>query len=159
MRKKIIVLIMICFIARFISIYLFQFVLVQGDSMSPAYKPWQLVIMSKYPSQLKTGDIIVFQCASLDTVLIKRVVACPGDTVQIKNGILYVNGFDTRETFPYGLIEYAGIAETPLILKADEYFVLGDNLEYSKDSRYTDIGCVKKDDILGTVLPKIPISR
>ena len=159
MRKKILTLIIVFFFACFISNYWFQFVLVQGDSMSPAYKPWKLIIINKRPDTLKSGDVIVFQCTVLNSILIKRIVACPGDTIQINDGILYVNGFDTREKFPYDYINYTGIAESPITLKADEYFVLGDNLEYSKDSRNADIGCVKRSDILGITLPQIPISR
>lgn len=126
--------------------------------MAPSYKSWQLVIIRKNPSHLASGDVIVFQCAQLNTILIKRIVACPGDTVQIKDGCLYVNGI-CQDKVPYHSISYAGIAENPVTLSSNEYFVLGDNLEYSKDSRYVDIGCIQKENILGTVLPNIPVSR
>lgn len=127
--------------------------------MSPAYQPWQLAIIDKTSSQLNVGDVIVFRCTFLNATLIKRIAACPGDTVEIKNGILYING-DTVQTIPsYNSIGYAGIAESPIKLNEDEYFVLGDNLEYSKDSRHADIGCISKDEILGRIFPQIPISK
>lgn len=159
MRKKVITLIIVCVIAFIISNYWLQFVLIQGNSMSPAYRQWNLVIVNKKTDTLKSGDVIVFQCTGMNTIMIKRIVAGPGDTIQIENGILYVNGFDIRSNLPYGFISYAGIADETITLKTDEYFVLGDNLEYSKDSRYANIGCIKRCDILGKVFPQIPVSR
>lgn len=124
--------------------------------MAPTYHPWQLAVISKQSYDLETGNVIAFRCDSLNAVLIKRIVACPGDTIQIKNNILYVNGIAAQEASIYYSIDYAGIAQEPITLSSDEYFVLGDNLENSIDSRYTEIGCIKKGDILGIVSPLIP---
>ncbi len=124
--------------------------------MSPAYHSWQLVLLNKNPSQLNRGDVISFRCDTLNSVLVKRIVACPGDTVQIKNGILYVNGSPAPDAIT--CIDYAGNAELPITLAADEYFVLGDNYKYSTDSRYSQIGCIPQEDILGTIIPQISIA-
>lgn len=125
--------------------------------MAPAYHSWQLVLLNKNPSQLNRGDVISFRCDALDSVLVKRIVACPGDTVQIKKGILYVNGCPSPDAVTG--ISYAGNAELPVTLAVNEYFVLGDNYEYSKDSRYSQIGCILQEDILGTIIPQIPITN
>lgn len=144
------------FTAFFISHYWFQFVLIQGSSMTPTYHPWQLAVICKQSYQLESGTVIAFKCETLNAVLIKRVVACPGDTIQIKDGILYVNGNAGQEASPSHYINYAGIAQAPLTLSSDEYFVLGDNLEESIDSRHTEVGRVTREDILGIIFPQIP---
>ena len=81
---------------------------------------------------------------------VKRVIALPGDTVQIKNGSLYVNGL-LYKYVEYDKIEDAGITENPITLGNNEYFTLGDNINNSEDSRSGNIGAVKKDNIIGKV--------
>ena len=79
----------------------------------------------------------------------KRIIAGPGDKVQIENGLLMVNG-KTSE-FQIKKIDYPGIAENLLTLKNGEYFCIGDNPEDGEDSRQADIGLVGKKDIVGKV--------
>ena len=76
------------------------------------------------------------------------MVACPGDRVQITDGILYING-EAVEDDVYDLIADAGIAENEIVLGNDEYFVMGDNCNSSEDSRSGNIGPVSKDHIIG----------
>lgn len=156
-RKRFVIAVLILFFtAFFVSNYWFQFVLIQGSSMTPTYRPWQLAVICRQSYQLESGTVIAFRCETLNSVLIKRIVACPGDTVQIKNGILYVNGNSGQESSPSRYINYAGIAQDLLTLSSDEYFVLGDNTEESIDSRHTEVGCIKREDILGTIFPQKP---
>ena len=136
----------------YISNHWFQLMLIQGQSMEPAYHSWQLVLLEKQPKQLEVGDVIAFRCDGLQAVLVKRIVALPGDRVEIREGALYVNGIKSEVLPEPAFIEYAGIAGEKLQLSAQEYFVLGDNLPYSKDSRYHIVGCVNKSDIIGKVL-------
>ena len=77
------------------------------------------------------------------------VVGVPGDTVQIKNGTVYVNGKAFDEETDVASIEDAGLAAEEITLGAEEYFVLGDNRNNSEDSRYANIGNIKKDYIIG----------
>lgn len=151
-RKRFAVAVLILFFtAFFVSNYWFQFVLIQGSSMTPTYRTWQLAVICKKSYQFESGTVIAFRCETLNSVLIKRIVACPGDTVQIKNGILYVNGNAGKESSP---ITYAGIAQELLTLSSNEYFVMGDNTEESIDSRHAEVGCITRKDILGIIFPQ-----
>ena len=82
---------------------------------------------------------------------VRRVVACPGDTIQIKEGVVYVNGEAYQEKITVASIEDAGVASEEIKLGTDEYFVLGDNRNNSEDSRYANIGNIKKEYIIGKV--------
>lgn len=99
----------------------------------------------------KTGDIIVFLPNGNEKshYYVKRVIAVPGDTVQIRDGALYLNGEEYEEEIDCETIQEAGLAEEELTIGEDEYFVLGDNRNNSEDSRYANIGNVKKEHIVG----------
>ena len=79
----------------------------------------------------------------------KRVIAVPGDTVQIIDGKVYVNDEPFEEEIEEPYIENGLLAEEPVKVGEDEYFVLGDNRNNSEDSRYANIGNVKKEHIYG----------
>jgi signal peptidase I len=112
----------------------------------------QLVILDQHSKDYDYGDVISFECDGLGAVLVKRVVACPGDTVVIDDGTLYVNG-KIREVFTAkGQFEYTGEADTMIQLEEGQYFIIGDNVAESKDSRYAEVGCVNEMDILGKVV-------
>ena len=82
---------------------------------------------------------------------IRRVAGLPGETVQIKEGKLYIDGEELKSYEYVSEIRDAGIAAEPVKLGADEYFLLGDNPQGGEDSRSSDIGIVKKDDLYGKV--------
>ena len=69
-----------------VSRYLIQLTLVQGDSMEPAYHNRQFIVLSKFRESYDRGEVILFDCESLGCTLLKRVAACGGDTVEIKDG-------------------------------------------------------------------------
>ena len=102
-------------------------------------------------SKPKQGDVIVFlpNGNKKSHYYVRRVVAVPGDTVQIKDGALYVNDELYKESTDVASMEDAGIASDAVKLEKDEYFVLGDNRNNSEDSRYANIGNVKRDYIIG----------
>jgi signal peptidase I len=119
---------------------------VVGDSMNPTFKSGQLVSTEVFHSDtddVQVGEIVIFQSEEYGKELIKRVVAVGGDTVQIKNGVLYRNGKAVKETF--SLMENAGLAEEELTVPEDSVFCLGDNRNNSTDSRI--IGCISYSDI------------
>lgn len=124
-----------------------------GVSMEPALVNGQEVLINRFAYKLsnpKAGDVIVFLPNGNRNAhyYVKRVVACPGDTVQIRDGILYINGTAVDEDM-YDLIADAGIAENEIRLGSEEYFVMGDNCNSSEDSRSGNIGPVSRDHIEG----------
>ncbi len=152
--KNIAIVIIIGLMAWFVSKYYIQFALIKGDSMSPSYCSGKLVLLDKNWDELESGDVIAFKCENVKGTLIKRIVATPGDTVQIKDGDVYVNGINSRNILfdSNKQIEYSGIATERINLDEGEYFVMGDNYGESKDSRYSEIGCVKLEFIIGKVI-------
>ncbi len=124
-----------------------------GVSMEPTLYNGQQILVNRFGYKLtspKKGDVIVFLPNGNQNAhyYIKRVVALPGETVQIIEGQLYVDGVpEDNET--YDKMEDAGIAENEIVLKNDEYFVLGDNRNISEDSRSGNIGPVNRDTIYG----------
>ena len=124
-----------------------------GESMEPALYGGENILINRFIYRIVdpgAGDVIVFLPGGNQNAhyYVKRVVAVPGQTVLIENGILYVDGEPVGEE-TYDLISYPGIAENEVTLGQDEYFVLGDNCNNSEDSRSGNIGAVKKDTIVG----------
>lgn len=124
-----------------------------GSSMETALYNGQTIYISRFTyllSKPRRGDIVVFLPNGNQHThyYVKRVVGVPGDTIQITGGILYVNG-EPEEDEKYDLIEDPGVAENPILLDQDEYFVLGDNRNSGEDSRSGNIGPVSRDLIEG----------
>lgn len=151
-KKYILLLAAIALAAWLISTFWLQLALIQGDSMEPSFHSGQLVLLRKNFKDLQVEDVVAFRSEGLKGILIKRIAAGPGDTVEITEGTLYLNGVARTEAFEGKSIEFAGIAAEPITLKEGEYFVLGDNVAHSRDSRYEEIGCVRQRDIIGKVV-------
>lgn len=127
---------------------------VVGQAMEQTLENDDDILVNKFAyiiSKPKQGDVIVFlpNGNKKSHYYVRRVVAVPGDTVQIKDGALYVNDELYKETTDVASMEDAGIASDAVKLEKDEYFVLGDNRNNSEDSRYANIGNVKRDYIIG----------
>ena len=99
----------------------------------------------------KPNDIIVFLPNGNEKshYYVKRVIGVPGDKVQIRDGVVYVNGEPFEEKIDTAAVLDAELAADEITLGEDEYFVLGDNRNNSEDSRYANIGNVKKEYIIG----------
>lgn len=127
---------------------------VVGQSMAETLNAGDEILVNRFVykvSNPEPNEIIVFLPNGNEKshYYVKRVIAVPGDTVQIINGKLYVNGEEFQEEIDAGDIEEAGLASEEITLGDDEYFVLGDNRNNSEDSRYANIGNIKKEYIIG----------
>ena len=106
-------------------------------------------------------DIVVFPYQYQDnTYYIKRIIGLPGETVQILSGMVYIDGMRLDEHYGNEIMENPGIAEEPLTLGEDEYFVLGDNRNNSSDSRASDVGLIHRKDLIGRAWIRVwPLSQ
>ncbi|MDO4523386.1 MAG: signal peptidase I [Eubacteriales bacterium] len=109
----------------------------------------------------KRNDIVAFKPngSSSAQTYVKRVVGLPGETVQIRDGMIYINDKVLLEKTNYPAINDAGLASDPITLGVKEYFVLGDNRNNSEDSRHADVGLVNSDYIEGKVWFRISPSE
>lgn len=140
--------------AALVAIAMFQSVTMQESSMEPTLSVGDRYFMDRVTYRLsspKRGDLIVFRTNASDEAAlhIRRVIGLPGETVQIAEGRILINGETYKEGRDFPSISNPGMAASPVTLESGEYFVLGDNRNNSEDSRYGDIGKVKKKYIVG----------
>lgn len=131
---------------------------VTGTSMSPTLQEGQVLMASK-GHDFKTGDVIAFYYNN--KILVKRVIAMPGDWVNIsENGTVYVNDIAIDE--PYLKEKALGDCniELPYQVPESKIFVMGDNRSVSLDSRNTAIGCISEEQVVGRITFAIwPLSK
>lgn len=129
----------------------------QEGSMDPTLNAGDVLLINRMAYRFSTpkrGDIIVYKTGDDNkkaSTHIKRIIGLPGETIQIKDGQILIDGETYQEDGEFPEIENAGVAETKVSLDSGEYFVLGDNRNNSEDSRYADMGNVKKRNIIGKV--------
>lgn len=124
--------------------------LVNGSSMTPSLKNGDVVVYMRIVPNYEKGDIVCIRMPSGE-YYIKRVIGLAGDTVEIRDGSVYVNSTVREENYAQGRTETQGDSiKYPYEVKADRVFVLGDNREESMDSR--TFGAVAKSQIRGKVL-------
>ena len=122
--------------------------------MSPVLSNADVVLTNRIlynASSPRRGDIIVFKPKGNENAhyYIKRIIGLPGETVEIIENNVYIDGEKLEEDYATSEIGDVGIADEKIELAGDEYFVLGDNRESSEDSRNADIGNVKREYIYG----------
>lgn len=149
-------------IFAFLLIYAFGMrISVIGVSMEPVLYNSQEVLINRLTYNLSSpeqGDVIVFLPNGNENshYYLKRVVAVPGQTIQIIEGYLYIDGIREEEDERFDKMADAGIANHPITLSTDEFFVLGDDRNNSEDSRSGNIGVVRKEVIIGKAWFKLP---
>lgn len=153
-RKNVFTIIAVVLLTFYISRHYYQVCLIHGSSMEPTYHSWQLALIDRRAATPQPGTVVAVRCQGLDATIVKRVVAVPGDTLFIRDGLLYVNGAKSPAVPPAAHYEYAGIAADIITLKDGEYFVLGDNCAESIDSRDASVGLISAQDILGEIIPQ-----
>lgn len=133
---------------------------VDGSSMYPTLEDGDNLWVDKLAYRIgdpKRFDVIIFDY-DINTTYVKRIIGLPGETVRIDQaGNIYINDIILEEDYGYEPIEpnKIGIADTPIHLGDDEYFVLGDNRNNSRDSRWSDVGNITRDEIVGKVVLRI----
>ena len=128
---------------------------VSGHSMEPHLHDHDQVLLDKFTYRFrdpKRYEIIVFPGPEgKDQFFVKRVIELPGETVKIKKGKVYVNNKEVKDYSKDHTTDPCELKKE-LHLKSDEYFVLGDNRDNSNDSRYKEVGPVKRSKIMGRII-------
>lgn len=126
---------------------------VSGQSMQPTLHDGDNLLVDKLTYRFrdpKRYEIVVFPYKyEEDTYYIKRIIGLPGETVQIIDGYVYINGKKLEKDYGAEVMQDAGIAEELITLGKDEYFVLGDNRNHSSDSRVPNVGVLNRKDLMG----------
>lgn len=135
--------------------FVVQRVDVYGDSMEPSYSAGDILLAEKLSVhfvELKRFEPVVFRYEYRENqYYIKRIIGLPGETVQIIEGQVWIDGIRLEDPYGTEQMENPGRASEPVLLGEEEYFVLGDNRNDSSDSRDSDIGDVRRDRIIGRV--------
>ena len=160
-------IIVILVLTYVIITYVGQRTSVSGSSMETTLSDGDQLLVDKLSYRFqdpKRFDIIVFPYQyEENTYYIKRIIGLPGEKVRIdEDGTIYINGTPLEEDYGYETIEpnMIGRAEEDIILGEDEYFVMGDNRNDSKDSRFEEVGNIHKDELEGKAVLRIwPLSK
>jgi signal peptidase I len=156
-----IVYLLVVFVLIFLFIhYVGQRTVVSGSSMENTLSNGDNLIIDKISYRFRDPErfeVVVFPY-KLDekTFFIKRVIGLPGETVYIDaKGTIYINGEKLEENYGREVIANPGLASSEITLAEDEYFVLGDNRNNSEDSRFDDVGNIKRSDLIGRAWVRI----
>lgn len=143
-----------------VRMFVFRVAHVSGSSMEPTLSHGDRVVLNRLPirfSRPRVGDIVAFpNPVDPSEYFIKRVIAAPGDIVDLQDGVFLVNGVPLDDPFSHEVIlPTPGIMDFPIIVEEGRYFVLGDNRNGSMDSRFTTVGTVPARDMVGRVAIRI----
>lgn len=163
--KKNILLFVFSFIITLIAVFLikqflFDVVKIEGASMEPTIYAADQVVLIKLGYKPAVGDVVILEPPQDQTKLyIKRIIAVEGQTIDLRDGYVYVNGEKLNEPYlPEGELTNPAQAEFPIVVKPGHVFVMGDNRSHSWDSR--SIGQIPAENIYGKVTYRFwPINK
>ena len=138
--------------------FFFRIAGVVGPSMIPTLQDGDKLVVSAYVKNPEQGNIIIItQPNSFHEPIVKRIIALPGQVVDIDflKGIVFVDGVLLQETYVNGNTTDKFDIDFPLTVPEGKVFVMGDNRHHSTDSRSSQIGFVDEDYILGKVIGRV----
>ncbi|MDR3313270.1 MAG: signal peptidase I [Oscillospiraceae bacterium] len=138
-----------------VFVFLFRPIRVDGSSMRPTLHDGDWLLVSAFSAQPERGRVAVLaESGSLHKPLVKRVIALPGDVVDIDfvAGVVTVNNIALEEPYIAEPTYNRGNLEFPLTVEPGTCFVLGDNRNHSTDSRFAAVGLVDQRNIIGQML-------
>lgn len=158
MRAKLFwVVFLLLILALLLHFFVGSIIVVQGRSMETTLENGAIVLIEKVSYRVgepQRNDIVVVT-ADTKEQYIKRIIGLPGETVRIRKGKVFIDGKELQECMEFEEIADGGMAREKILLGEDEYFLLGDNRNQSKDSRNTELGIVKLSQFDGKVFWQI----
>lgn len=156
---------LICFIISLIIygiliFFVFEFAFVESSSMEPTIKKEEIVVTNKLAyvhNKPERGDIVTFTIPNTNTILIKRIIGLPGDTISFVDGYVFINGIICDEN-KYLNESIESNSSKTFQVPENHYFFLGDNRENSFDSRYWDSPYISLENIHGKLLLHLDFS-
>ncbi len=144
----------VIFLAYFIVYYALERTNMVGISMETTLSDKDQIIINKFSyhfTEPRRYDVIVFKKSGKEHSYydIKRIIALPGEKLQIKDGLIYINGEVIKEIVNVEPMGNYGLAAEEILLEENEYFVLGDNRNNSEDSRFASVGMIRREEIIG----------
>ena len=143
--------VIVILIVIIIRVFIFDPVRVDGPSMDTTLANGQILILDKMSyrkKDIKRYDIVVIKLDNKK--IIKRVIGLPNEVVEVKDNTIYVNGKEINDPYASTDTDDFDMGKIGLIkIPGDSYLVMGDNREVSLDSRYAEVGTIKRDKILG----------
>ena len=136
--------------------FIFRTALISGPSMEPTLYHGERVVVMKLPyifGSPELNDVVAFPYRENPSQLfVKRVIGLPGDVVDIIDRRMTINGVELDDAFTEGLMVSVGDVVFPITVPENAYFVMGDHRNSSNDSRFTNVGCIGKKEMLGKLV-------